>query len=356
MRVEGLTTRCVTMATDGPEADGTLDWDHTTMVVAVVEAGGHTGVGWTYAPSACATVIEDVLGPAVVGTDAHDVPGIHEAMSRSVRNAGRAGVAACAISAVDVALWDLKARIVDVPVWALLGRCRTRVPVYGSGGFTSYDDARLTEQLDGWVAQGIARMKIKIGGRHIRSVDHELARIRLARRAIGPRRELFVDANGAYTPAQAIELMNACADADVRWFEEPVTSDDLEGLRRVRDAVSADVAAGEYAWTLDDVVDLCAAGAVDCLQLHATRCGGYTGWLRAAAVAQAYHLDVSAHGAPQLHAPVAAAVPNLRHIEWFHDHVRLEEQVFSGFREARGGVLVVGDERPGHGLSLRERG
>jgi L-alanine-DL-glutamate epimerase-like enolase superfamily enzyme len=143
----------------------------------------------------------------------------------------------------------------------------------------------------------------------------------------------------------------ALDELGVGWFEEPVSSDDPVGLASVRAAVRCDVAAGEYAADLFDVRQL--IDVLDCLQLDATRCGGYTGWLRGAALAQAANLQVSAHCAPSLHAWVAVAVPNLRHVEWFVDHARLEPQLLDGIPEARAGELQLDLSRPGHGMQLR---
>ncbi|MGI5240864.1 enolase C-terminal domain-like protein [Dactylosporangium sp. CA-139066] len=331
--------------TDRPESDGTLEWDATTMVVVHVEAEHGTGVGWTYAPAAAGQIVEELLTPHVAGRDAADIPGANAAMARAVRNAGRPGVAATAISAVDAALWDLKARLLGVRLATLLGAARDAVPIYASGGFTNWDDRRLAAWLDD--NGDVPRAKIKIGG-GTEAADRR--RIGVARKALGPGRELFVDANGAYSAAQAIRM--AADFPDVRWFEEPVSSDDLDGLRRVRDAVAADVAAGEYGYDLRYFARM--AGSVDCLQADVTRCGGITEWLRVAAVAASVGLDLSGHCAPALHLDVAAAVPNLRHLEYFHDHVRIESMLFDGVASpSPGGVLRPDFSAPGNGLTFK---
>lgn len=340
--------------TDGPEADGTLAWDSTTMVVVTVSAGDACGTGWTYGPAACAGVVTELLRPVVTGRAALDVGGCWQAMVAQVRNAGRDGVAGYAVSAVDIALWDLKARLLDLPLHHLLGACRDRVPLYGSGGFTTYDERTLAEQLTGWVAeQGFTRAKIKIGESWGTRVDRDLERVRQARDVMGDKADLFVDANGAYTAKQAVRLAASLSDQGVTWFEEPVSSDDLDGLREVRDLVRPDVTAGEYGGDLTFFRRMCAAGAVDCLQADITRCGGISEWLRVAAVAAAHHLEISGHCAPHLHVHAAAATPNLRHLEWFHDHVRIETRLFDGALEPVAGELRPSDDAPGHGLSLR---
>jgi L-alanine-DL-glutamate epimerase-like enolase superfamily enzyme len=313
------------------------------------------GLGWTYGPGACARVVAEQLRPVVEGSDPMAVPGTWSAMVRATRNATRPGVVDYAISAVDVALWDLKARLLGIPLADLFGRVHAEAPIYGSGGFTSYDDARTVEQLSGWaVEQRIPRVKIKIGEDWGGRTDRDEHRIRLARRTVGESPELFVDANGAYTAKQAVRLMRAVADARVTWFEEPVSSDHLDGLAEVRGLVDADVAAGEYGTGLFYFERMCAAGAVDCLQIDATRAGGYTAWFRGAAVAEAHGLQVSGHCAPHLHAPAAVATQNFRHQEWFHDHVRIESMLLHGTLDPTGGAVRPDPCRPGHGLVLDE--
>jgi L-alanine-DL-glutamate epimerase-like enolase superfamily enzyme len=351
--VDRLDVSAYTVPTDGPEADGTFAWDSTTMVLVEAGAGEMTGLGWTYAPAAAGSVVAELLRPVVLGCPAYDVTGVWHAMVRALRNAGRPGVAGMALSAVDTALWDLKARLLDLPLHRLLGAVHAEVPVYGSGGFTTYDDARTREQLGGWVhGQGIGRVKIKIGESWGTRVDRDLARMGVARDEIGGA-ELYVDANGGYAAAQAVRVAEAVRDLDVRWFEEPVSSDDLDGLRYVRDRVLSDVAAGEYGFDLAYFERMCRSGAVDCLQVDVTRCGGITELVRAAAVAAAHGLQVSGHCAPHLHVAALASVPNLRHLEWFADHVRIEERFFDGTLDPAGGSLRPADDRPGNGLTLR---
>jgi L-alanine-DL-glutamate epimerase-like enolase superfamily enzyme len=348
-----VSTAVYTFPTDAPEADGTLAWDSTTMVLVQVTAADRTGIGWTYAPPASADVITGILAEQVRGRSVLDIPGSYQAMARAVRNAGRPGIASCAISAVDVALWDLKARILDLPLHRLLGVVHDRVPVYGSGGFTTYETDQLTAQLEHWVdTQDIGRVKIKIGQSWGTDEKRDLARIEQARTVIGDDTELYVDANGGYQRKQAIRVLARADDFDVAWFEEPVSSDDLDGLRQIRDTVTADVAAGEYGYTLTYFERMCAAGAVDCLQADVSRCGGITAFGQVAAVAAAHHLQLSGHCAPHLHAHVAAATANLRHLEWFHDHVRIEAMCFDGVLDPTGGSIRPDPDAPGHGLTL----
>ncbi len=352
--VEDISATVYVIPTDAPEADGTLAWNETTMVLVTARAGGESGIGWTYAAAAAAGVVADVLAGVVTGRSAFDVAGAAEAMARAVRNIGRGGIAATAISAVDIALWDLKARLLGLPVTSLLGGARQDVPVYGSGGFTSYDEGQTREQLSGWVQKDrIPRVKIKIGESWGGNERRDLARVTLAREIIGPETELYVDANGGYTTGQAVRVAHQMADYEVTWFEEPVSSQDTAGLAAIRSQVRPDVAAGEYSWSLADSARLIAAGAVDCLQLDVTRCGGITEFLRGAALAAAHSLQVSGHCAPNLHAHVGTAVPNLRHVEYFYDHQRIERLLFDGTLDPQGGALTPDPGQPGLGLRLR---
>lgn len=342
--------------TDRPEADGTLEWQATTMVTAEVRAGGTTGLGWTYASRASQTIIEDLLTEAVVGSDLLATAASHERMVRACRNIGRPGVVSCAISAVDIALWDCKARLLGLPLADLFGRCADEVPIYGSGGFITYDEETARAQLEQWVGDWqIPRVKIKIGEAWGTRLERDLARTLFARTVIGDDIELFVDANGAYNRKQAVRMGHGLADAaNISWFEEPVSSDDLAGLRVIRDTLDCDVAAGEYGYDEPYFARMVAAGAVDCLQIDVTRCGGYTTWLRAAAVAGAQGLEISAHCAPNLHAHVGVAVPHIRHIEYFHDHHRIETLLFDGALDPQGGRLRPHLDVPGHGMALKE--
>jgi len=353
--IDEIRATAYSVPTDAPEADGTATWHATTIIVVTARADGVVGTGWTYGAAACAHIVTDLLTDVVVGRPVMAVPGAWSAMVAAARNATRVGAVGYAISAVDVALWDLKARLLNVPLADLFGVVHPDVPVYGSGGFTTYPNARLAEQLSGWVLdQRIPRVKIKVGESWGGDEARDLARIRAARETIGPDTELYVDANGGYQRKQAVRMGRAMTDWDVRWFEEPVSSDDLDGLREVRDQVPADVTAGEYGTDVGYFQRMCAANAVDCLQIDATRCGGYTEWLRAAAVAAGHGLTVSGHCAPNLHAPVAAATPNLRHLEWFHDHVRIESMLFDGHLDPTGGTVTADPARSGHGLVLDE--
>jgi L-alanine-DL-glutamate epimerase-like enolase superfamily enzyme len=352
-RIDRVAASAYRVPTEQPEADGTAAWDATVVVVVRVAAGGHEGLGFSYGDASAAEVVSQVLRPLVLGADVAALPAVRDAMDREARNRGRDGVVACAISALDIALWDLRARLLGVPLLELLGRARPAAPMYGSGGFTTFDDETTAAQLRGWVDAGCRAVKIKIGESRGAAEDRDLHRVRLARETVGDLADVFVDANGGYSPGQARRVERELRQHGVRWFEEPVSSEQPEELAAIRAASRMDVAAGEYCWRLEDAGRMLAARAVDCLQLDVTRCGGISGWLAGAAAAAAHGLDVSAHCAPQLSAHVVCAARNARHGEYFADHARLEALLFDGVLPLRDGALTP-TAAAGHGLTLAE--
>lgn len=356
LRDAKLTKGCVavyTVPTDAPEADGTLSWDSTTMVLVHLEAAGKRALGYTYAEASTGKLAESLLRHHVLGRDAFDHSAIRQSMLRAIRNSGETGIAMMAVSAIDNALWDLRARLLDVPVVSLIGKVRESIPVYGSGGFTTYTDGQLTAQFGGWAEQGITMMKMKVGT----DPASDPHRVLTARRAIGDQHGLFVDANGAYTVTQAIQLAQSFHEQKVAWFEEPVSSDHLEGLNQVRAAAPAgmDIAAGEYGYTAWYFQRMIETNAVTVLQADATRCGGISGFLDAASLCWAHNLPLSSHCGPSMHLHVCCAVPRAIHMEFFHDHARIERMFFDGFREPLEGRMSPDLSRPGMGLEFKEQ-
>ena len=348
--VERLDVSAYEVPTDEPESDGTFEWDSTTIVVVEAHAGAKAGLGYTYAPAAAGKLVEEKLASEVEGADALAPAETWEKLGRALRNAGRPGIGAMALAAVDCALWDLKARLLELPLVDVLPRAHDAVPLYGSGGFCSYSLGRLREQLAGWAEEGLPRVKMKIS----REPERDPERLDAAREAIGDDVELSVDSNGALERKQALDWAHRLrSEWGVTWFEEPVSSADFEGLRLVceQGPGGLDVAAGEYAYVLADFRNL--IGCVDCLQADVTRCGGITGLLQAGGLAAGHGLEVSGHCAPQLSAHALCGVPRLRHLEYFHDHVRIESLLFDGVLEPEDGELRPDRSRPGHGLELR---
>lgn len=356
MKVQKIEVSVFRIPTDRPEADGTIDWNSTTMVlVEAVAESGQRGIGFSYASAAAATLINELLIPVIVGCRVEDVGMAWGAMIRTVRNVGRPGIASSAISAVDIALWDLKSQVAQMPLFRLLGAYRDEVPIYGSGGFTTYSEKELAEQLGGWIAQGVSRVKMKVGKDWGTRPEEDIARVKAARQAIGPDAELYVDANGAYSAKQAIQIAQRFREQGVVYFEEPVSSDQLDQLAFVRQHVPMAVAAGEYGYDTWYFRNMLRAGAVDIMQADATRCLGITGWLEAAVLAHSFAIPFSAHTAPSIHAQIGCSVPQISHIEYFYDHVRIEKMLFDGVLIPKNGKLRPDPGRYGLGLDLKRQ-
>jgi L-alanine-DL-glutamate epimerase-like enolase superfamily enzyme len=345
-KIDRIEVQVFTIPTDVPEADGTIEWSDTTLVLVRIQAGGKTGLGYTYADKGAATVIQDKLAEVIRNQDAFAIGHLWAQLSRSIRNIGPSGIASMAVAAVDTALWDLKARLLNMPLVRLLGPVRDEVPVYGSGGFLTYSEERLHDQMQSWAAEGLCFVKMKIGA----DLSTEQRRISLVRQ--------FIDANGALTPRQAILFcQTVCKEYQVSWFEEPVSSQNLSGLQHIRNhaAPQTDIAAGEYGYDSVYFRKMLEHESVDVLQADATRCRGYSGFLQADVLCAAFEVPLSAHTAPALHVPVCCAAQSLCHLEYFHDHVRIEKMLFDGLPTLVNGCLKPDLSRPGHGLEFKDK-
>lgn len=351
MKITKFTTSVFTVPTATTEADGTFEWSSTTMILVELEANGKKGLGYTYASIAVATLIEKSLKDLVIGKDAMNIIAIRTALIQHIRNNGVCGIAFMAVSAIDNALWDLKAKILELPLCTLLGQAKEGMLLYGSGGFTNYTDKQLEEQFEAWLKKGVQYMKMKIGRDEKRDKD----RVKNARHIIGDNAALFVDANGAYSPRQALYMAEVFSQYNISWFEEPVSSDNLEGLHFIRDHVQhyIQIAAGEYGYQLNYFKRMLSHGAVDVLQADATRCGGISGFLQAGHLCEAFQLPFSSHCAPALHLHPAVALSNFYIAEYFYDHERVESLLFDGVSPPVNGMLRPDLSRPGFGLELK---
>ena len=349
--IKDLKVSAYKIPTATSEADGTIEWNSTTLVLVELNAADKNGIGYTYANEATAIVIDKVLKKIIVNANALNIPLLNAKMIATIRNDGQTGIAMMAVSAVDNALWDLKAKLFEVPLCNLLGKAKESMLIYGSGGFTSYNKKQLQQQLRGWVDEGIEHVKIKIGTEPGKDVE----RVKEARDAIGDNVKLFVDANGAYTIKQAIEKSFQFKEYNISWFEEPVTSDNLEGLQFIRENVQPEVniAAGEYGYNLSYFYHMLKANGVDVLQADATRCGGITNFLKAGALAEAQQVSFSSHCAPALHLHVAISLNNFYIAEYFYDHARIENMFFDGVTQSRNGCIYPDVSRPGIGLEFK---
>lgn len=351
--IKELKVSAYKIPTDAPEADGTIEWNSTTLVIVEIEAAGKHGMGYSYAHEATAFFIQKALRGLVVGKNAFDVEGITDCLIRQIRNNGTCGISMMAVSAIDNALWDLKAKLFDVPLCKLLGQVKESMLLYGSGGFTSYNKKQLQQQFGHWAEQGIRYMKMKVGTHP----EKDVQRVKEAREVLADDVQLMIDANGAYTAKQALQKADEVLPYNVTWFEEPVSSDNLQGLHFIREhaPASINIAAGEYGYNLPYFEAMLFAGAVDVLQADATRCGGITGFLKAGHLAEAHRLPFSSHCAPSLHLHAAVSLPSFFISEYFHDHVRIEQMLFDGVSPPQDGVLKPDLSRAGLGLEFKHQ-
>lgn len=352
-KITSISTKAYKVPTDKPEADGTFEWDSTEMVTVEIEGGGKKGIGYTYAQSSTANFIDSYLKNKILGKDFMQIENINSYLHKNIRNNGNCGIAYMALSALDTALWDLKAKILNLPLCELLGRVRDKMLIYGSGGFTSYSIKELQFQLSGWAKSGLSAVKMKIG----QHPDEDIERIKAARQSIGNNTLLFVDANGAYTIKKALKTSEEFNKYNVSWYEEPVSSDNLEGLSFIKENVPAgvNISAGEYGYNLQYFRNMLESESVDVLQADATRCGGISGFIKTGILCEAFQIPFSSHCAPALHLHIALCLPAFYIAEYFHDHVRIENDFFDGAQQPVSGFLYPDLTRPGLGLELKEK-
>jgi len=323
------------------------------LFVEVHSDAGPVGLGWTAGLRATRAVVMDTLRETLIGKDPFDTEGLWNEMFWRVRGFGRKGVAFQAISAVDIALWDLKAKALGLPLYKLLGACHDSVPVYGSGGWTNYTEAELVREQMSYVEQGYPAIKMKIGKEFGQREREDLARLAAVRRAAGDEITLYVDANNGYTAKQAIRVARGLEEREVAWFEEPVLADDVDGLAQVARATSIPVATGEHEYTKFGFKDLLARGGADIAQPDVGRVGGVTEWLKVAHLAHAFNLPVASHAFAPIHLHLAMATPNILVVEMLGTETASNRVFFTELPQPKNGRWAPFPDRPGLGVELR---
>jgi len=350
-RITEFDVRAYRIPTETPESDGTLNWQSTTLILVTLSSGTETGLGYTYGNKGLRDFIGDLIKKGAVDEDAFQIEKIWGKLVRLIRNEGRTGEGSMAIAAIDNALWDLKAKLLNVPLGYLLGLSREKVEAYGSGGFTNYSMPQLENQIAAWREAGFKKVKIKIGA----PPEVEFERLTHVRRWCGDGMKLFVDANEAYDLMTAREIADILKELNIGWFEQPIFAQDIEGMHDLKMQFPSGIylTTGEYVYNVDDARRFLAGDAADVLQLDITRCEGLTGFLKCAHLCEAYNIPVSSHCAPALHVSPACSVAGLRHVEYFFDHARIEKRLFDGVPEPKAGWLTPDLGRNGHGLEFK---
>ena len=313
---------------------------------------GVEGLGISQAFPGVRQVVEEALRGVLIGQDPFDIEKLWNDMFWQVGVYGRKGVAFFALSAVDVGLWDLKAKALGLPLYKLLGPYTESVPIYGSGGWTNFTHYELVAEMVGYVGQGIKRVKMKVGKDFGRSEREDIQRVAAVRKAVGDDVALYIDANSGYYAKQAIYMAREFEQYQVGWFEEPVPADDVRGLAEVRRAISVPVTSGEKEYTKYGFKELIAAGGADIVQPDVGRVGGVTEWMKVAHMAHAYNLPIAPHAMQLVHLHLACATPNLKVVEYMNTSLEVDRLWYTEFPQQRDGMWSPFPDKPGLGLEL----
>ncbi len=320
--------------------------------VHVYSDQGLVGLGLGGGTTAAREVIERMLKPILLGQNALHIERLWDEMFWAIRGVGRKGLAFSALSAVDIALWDLKAKYYETPLYQLLGPYVETVPVYGSGGWTHFSLDELVAEQCGYVERGMKAVKMKVGKDFGQSEREDEARLAAVREAVGSEVQIFIDANNGYYAKQAIRMARVFGEYDVGWFEEPVLADDIEGLAAVARAIEIPVASGEHEYTKYGFRELIARGGADIVQPDVGRVGGITEWMKVAHLAHAFNLPVAPHAYQLVHLHLACATPNLKVVEYLGTVEAADRVFYSSFDEPRAGVWSPDPGKHGLGLEL----
>lgn len=328
------------------------DITHFELITAHVrDADGQTGLGYTYTVDSGGTAVHALIAryltPIVVGTEADAIEKTWQAMWWALHFGGRGGQTSLAISAVDIALWDLAAKRAGKPLWRHLGGYDPAVPCYAGGIDLQFTEAELLAQSDRFQQEGFRAIKMKVGRDSLRE---DVARVRAMRRHLGDDFPLMADANMRWSADTAIRAARLVADSDLVWLEEPTIPDDIAGHVRILREGGHPIAAGENLHSLNEFKELIAQGGVSFPEPDVAMVGGVTPFMKVAALAEAFNLPVTSHGVHDLTVHLLAASPNRSFLEIHGFGLdRFIEQPM----ERRDGKAIA-PERPGHGIALLE--
>jgi L-alanine-DL-glutamate epimerase-like enolase superfamily enzyme len=319
MKITSITTEEFRWPRHKPISNGKHTYTHSSLGVVRIETDeGYTGIGLGGTGLIGQATIKE-LTHELIGEDPIDVERLWHKMWVP-KIIGRRGLTTRAISAIDIGLWDLRAKVAGLPLYKLLGGFRDRVPTYIAGGY--YEEGKglreLQQEMIDSVAMGARAVKMKVGAVPI---PEDVARVKAVREAVGPDVKLLIDANCAYRAYEAVQLAKRVEQFDVFWFEEPVAPDDYEGHRKVAESTSIPVATGENEYTRYGFRDLIEHKAASILNADANVLGGVTEFMKVVALAQAHDLDIAPHGAQDIHIHLVSAIANGLILEYYRDSV-----------------------------------
>lgn len=336
---------------------------HLSCVVVRLEADdGRTGCGFTAITEeeVVAAAINEIAAPAIVGMDPMAHEQIWERLYWLLAPRGQTGYAMHAIAAIDLAVWELRAKSVGLPLWRLLGGARRKVPVYATFGFGFFDQDQLVAAARDWVGKGFRRLKMTVGNHGLQRRDEprplaavireDERRVRAVRDAVGPDVEICIDANCSLDPYHAQRLAQRLEELDIAFFEEPITQNDVRALADLRGRTRIPLAAGQNEGSAARFLDFCQARALDILQPNVAITGGLTQCLRIAGLAQASNLAIANGGAWPFHnMHLHAGLAHGGFVEYHRTAVLLCEQIYGGLPAAVDGWLELSDA-PGFGI------
>lgn len=358
MEITEIESFAVSIPMEDPATGGRLVHEERDHAIAYVRTdAGAEGVGYTLGyngSTMIADVVNEILAPLIVGADPRDTEKLWRRMFDETNQVGRKGLVLRAISIVDIALWDIKAKAAEQPLYKFLGAYTDEVPAYASGGY--YREGKgtegLREELQRYVDNGHEMVKMKVG---MRSEQEEEDRVRAARETIGEERTLLLDAVTNWTNKQeAVRMCERFEPYDPYFVEEPVKPDSIDLMREVNEAISIPVATGEVEYTRYGFRTLLREGAVDIIQADATVVGGITEWLKVAHAAAALDIPVTPHYNWDLHVQLVAAIENGQWVEYFYRDTGLKvfDDVLEYTIQPDDDGMIQLPERDGHGVVL----
>jgi L-alanine-DL-glutamate epimerase-like enolase superfamily enzyme len=301
-----------------PIADSTHSIDRIAFVVVRIELeSGEFGeaylLAFDYSPEAIAGALRDVA-PMVIGREVSETGVFLRDHEAATEYFGQNGLHRWAQGMVNIAMWDAWARSLGQPVWRLLGVHHDRVPLYGSGGWLSYSNEELIDEVTGYVKRGFRAVKVKVGAKED---GRDLERLRKVRETVGPHVRIMMDANQGLDLPAALRLARAAAEIDIHWFEEPLHHGDYDGYARIRRQAGMSIAMGEREFDLVPLRELIRRDAIDIWQPDILRLGSVEAWRASAALAQVHHIPVLPHYYKEYDVPLLMTIPNAHGSESF---------------------------------------